>query len=136
MISVSIPGTPVAQGRGRATRTPAGRARVYDPERSRVWKLKAATHMRRQAHVRPVYGPGVPIWVDIVASWPIPAKGGRRDGDPRPSRPDADNITKAVLDAGNGILWADDAQVVALSILKQYGDTPGVVVKVSAVDDL
>lgn len=37
---------------------------------------------------------------------------------------DADNLAKAILDACNGILWIDDAQVVDLHITKNLAASP------------
>lgn len=37
------------------------------------------------------------------------------------SKPDADNIMKAIKDAGNGIVWKDDSQVVPVGPIKLYG---------------
>jgi Holliday junction resolvase RusA-like endonuclease len=34
------------------------------------------------------------------------------------TRPDADNLAKAVFDALNGILWADDSQIVNSTVSK------------------
>jgi Holliday junction resolvase RusA-like endonuclease len=45
------------------------------------------------------------------------------------SKPDLDNLAKIVLDALNGILWADDCQVVKLEITKEYGEIPGAIVQ-------
>ncbi len=36
-------------------------------------------------------------------------------------RPDLDNYVKTVLDAANGLLFIDDAQIVELSAKKEYG---------------
>lgn len=36
-------------------------------------------------------------------------------------RPDADKLARAILDAGTGVLYEDDAQVVALTVRKHYG---------------
>jgi Holliday junction resolvase RusA-like endonuclease len=41
---------------------------------------------------------------------------------PPPSKPDADNYAKLVLDALNGVLWRDDSQVVRLFVEKAYCD--------------
>lgn len=41
-------------------------------------------------------------------------------------RPDADNISKLVLDACNGIVYADDSQIVDLTVTKFYGIEPGI----------
>jgi Holliday junction resolvase RusA-like endonuclease len=40
------------------------------------------------------------------------------------SRPDVDNYSKAALDAINGVVFLDDAQVVAELIVKMYSDRP------------
>lgn len=42
------------------------------------------------------------------------------------SKPDADNVAKAILDACNGVVFRDDAQVVMLVATKAFSDEPGV----------
>ena len=46
------------------------------------------------------------------------------------SRPDADNLAKIVLDALNGIAFADDAQVVELIVQKQFGQLSETIVEI------
>ncbi len=43
---------------------------------------------------------------------------------------DLDNLSKAVLDAIKGAVFADDAQVVNLHLVKRVGENPGVLVQV------
>jgi Holliday junction resolvase RusA-like endonuclease len=38
------------------------------------------------------------------------------------SRPDIDNIVKAILDGLNGVVFADDASVAQLVASKEYGE--------------
>ena len=38
------------------------------------------------------------------------------------NKPDADNLAKFCLDVLNGLAWADDAQIVALTGIKAYAD--------------
>ena len=45
-------------------------------------------------------------------------------------KPDCDNIAKAILDSLEGIIYANDSQVVSLWATKQYG-TPRVEVKIT-----
>lgn len=138
---VTIPGVPVAQGRGRAVRMGAG-VRVIDPERSRSWKGAAAVFMLQARNAAGLHAPmDGPLSVTIDAYWPRPKSLPKRMGHerlPRPSRPDVDNIAKAVMDAGNGVLWADDGQVVELTIRKWVagsdGPLPGVYFDVEPVD--
>ena len=48
-------------------------------------------------------------------------------------RPDVDNCSKLVLDALNGILWRDDAQICELSVTRRYADAPQATLKVRAL---
>ena len=41
-------------------------------------------------------------------------------------KPDLDNLTKAVLDALNGVAWYDDAQIIELSVSKRYIHSPSI----------
>jgi Holliday junction resolvase RusA-like endonuclease len=53
------------------------------------------------------------------------------------SRPDLDNILKSILDGLNGIAWADDSAVVAITARKKYTrDSPaGVLVEIETVEE-
>jgi Holliday junction resolvase RusA-like endonuclease len=39
---------------------------------------------------------------------------------PKTKKPDIDNLTKAILDALNGIAWNDDAQVAQITAKKVW----------------
>lgn len=41
------------------------------------------------------------------------------------SKPDGDNIAKAVLDSLNGIAYRDDAHITDMHVMKRYSETPG-----------
>lgn len=117
MIEIVIPGKPHAQGRPRAARI-GKRVRMYDPPASVEWKRAAAVLMR-VARGREALLCG-PVSVEIAAVF-ASQKGGFKGRATRGwyvARPDGDNIAKAVLDAGTGVLWVDDAQVVDLRVHK------------------
>lgn len=136
MIILAIPGEPQAQGRGRATMI-AGRARIYDPKSSREWKGAAAWAMRQAMGGADLFEG--PLSVEIVAVFTCP-KGDYRKS-PAPCRwhakkPDPDNLAKAVLDAGKGVIWRDDSQICRLTVTKligAQGAPPLVEVKVDSV---
>jgi Holliday junction resolvase RusA-like endonuclease len=44
------------------------------------------------------------------------------------TKPDVDNLTKAILDALNGIIWIDDAQVCELHVTKGIGKQDKIIV--------
>ncbi len=138
-MKIEIPGEPVAQGRPKAT-TVNGRARVYDPAKSRNWKATAQQHMLAQrANGAVLDGP---LAVTITAIFTMP-KSRYRKREPRPrewhtKRPDADNIAKCVKDAGTGVLWMDDSQIAVLTVEKvtgAQGEAPGVIVEVLPIKE-
>jgi Holliday junction resolvase RusA-like endonuclease len=80
-----------------------------------------------------------PLVVEIEAVHPIPASWSKKRKDRaisgllRPTtKPDWDNIGKAVSDGGNGVVWVDDRQIVDGRVIRRYGETPGVWVMVAA----
>ena len=143
-LRVTVPGEPVAQGRGRAFFKPGMPGpRVFDPAKSRSWKGTAQVHYQVAldvaAHAAPAFAAGVAVELVIVAVFTCPRSHWRKVPVPRRpkvGKPDAENVAKAVQDAGNGLLWADDSQVVRLTVEKWYGaqgEAPGVHVSVRAL---
>lgn len=104
-------GPVMGQARPRFTRN----GRTYDPPEMKRYKADI-----RRAYVEQVgrlyEGP---VSVSIHAYRPLakrtPKKVTRQAWT---SKPDADNIGKAVLDALTGVAWKDDAQVVQVTICK------------------
>ncbi len=115
---VIIPGTPFAKGRPKFS-TRGGFARAYTPKKTVAFEQLVAL-FTAQAGVKPIEGP---VRVTIVAYWPM--KGQPRKKIPRPiepkiSRPDCDNVAKAVLDGMEGVAFANDSQVVSLTVTKWH----------------
>lgn len=77
-----------------------------------------------------------PVSVCIYLRMPIPASASKKkrseylNGE-HIKKPDADNCAKQILDAMNGIVYKDDAQIVSLHIRKVYAETPAIEVLVS-----
>jgi Holliday junction resolvase RusA-like endonuclease len=71
-----------------------------------------------------------PIYVDLSFCY----LNKRNSKKPPQGRPDVDNLAKLVLDAGNGILWDDDSQIVKLTACKSWSETPGVRIFVDSLD--
>lgn len=65
------------------------------------------------------FGPHAPVILTVDAYRPLPESRPRRvRSEPDTYKPDADNEAKLVMDALNGLVWADDAQVVDLHVRK------------------
>lgn len=132
-----VPIPPTAKGRPRFARS-TGRA--YTPaatqaaERTLQGELSAATRLglSAQQHEWPMAGPlelELGFALAIPASWSKAKAARARNGIQRhTSRPDVDNLGKLVMDACNGVLWHDDAQLVRVTLAKCYGPTPGTTV--------
>lgn len=57
-------------------------------------------------------------------------------GEIRPlKRPDIDNVSKNILDALNGIVYADDKQIVELTIRKYYGEQDYVRINIDTIKE-
>lgn len=122
-----VQGEPVAQPRQRH-RVVSGKAapwvQNYTPTKHPVNDFKAAIRRAAKAEVS-LHGPiSGPIRVDIVAVFPRQsAKVWKTRRMPRyrhVTKPDRDNVEKAIYDALTGLVWRDDSQVCAGSVEKWH----------------
>jgi Holliday junction resolvase RusA-like endonuclease len=73
----------------------------------------------------------VSAYFAVPQSWSTTKRAAALTGAIRPTkRPDLDNVVK-VLDALNGVIWRDDAQVISGVIDKHYSDRPRLRVEVA-----
>jgi len=134
-ITIIVQGEPVAKGRPRMTR----RGFAYTPAATRKYEAHARMAAQLAMDGRPPIE--TPVRIEVLAELPIPASWSERKkaeaitGTVRPtSRPDVDNYVKAILDAINTIVVADDSQIVELHAAKKFGVSPKLVATVFAVD--
>ena len=59
---------------------------------------------------------------EIPKSWPKKRREAAVRGEVAPGKPDIDNVVKIALDAINGVVFEDDAQVNRINATKRYGD--------------
>jgi Holliday junction resolvase RusA-like endonuclease len=134
-VTVIINGEPVAKGRPRMTR----RGFVYTPAATR----KFGAHGRLSAQLAMDGRPPIeaPVRIELLIELPMPASWSKRKtadaitGHIRPtSRPDVDNYLKAILDAINTIVVADDAQVVEVYAKKKFSVAPKMIATIFPLD--
>lgn len=149
VIEFTIPAVPVAQPRAKATSF-GGQTRVYNPTSIKQADGSKKPHpiVAFKATVRMVAadnydGPPLagPLRVDITAVFPRHSnKFWKTKPTPRyrhVTKPDRDNLDKAVLDALTGTLWADDKQVCAGMIEKWHAsgtEQPHVIVRIERLE--
>ena len=139
-MKITIPGDPVAQGRPRFYRM-GEHVQTVDPPKSRNWKATAQHHMRLQC-AKPIPAK-VPVELSIEVVFRCPVSDYRkrkpREWRWRTKRPDLDNVIKAIKDAGNGVLWLDDNQIVeihASKIIAAQGEPPMILLDVVEIEVL
>lgn len=128
MITFLVEGKPQGKARARTFYDKrVGKMRSVTPERTKDyeslirWSYKAAGGQ--------YFGEKL-ISVDIQAFYPIPKSFSKKkrqaaefEGMRPTTKPDCDNVIKAVLDALNGVAYYDDKQVISVSCNKYYGET-------------
>lgn len=126
MAAIEVVTDPVPQPRPRAT-VVAGRARIYNPSTTKVYKQQITQMLIR---VPEHFPEGIPVRVTIDYFFQRP-KSLQRKKDPvgfiwHTKKPDLDNLNKAVLDAiSEAGIWHDDRQVADLRSRKFYTKKSG-----------
>lgn len=120
-ISFIVPGIPVAWARARTH----GKIH-FTPGKQRMAMSDIKTIAYHCMGDQPLIDG--PVSMTIFAVWPWPKswsekKKKKQGAYYKTSKPDADNVGKIVSDSLNGIVFGDDAQVVDLRVIKQYGLT-------------
>jgi len=136
-LTITVLGTPVAKARPRMTRSGI----AFTPAKTRSYETYArlvAQEEMKAARIGMMEGP---LRMTMRVDLPIPSSWSKRKqqqaltGEIRPCvKPDIDNFVKAALDALNGVVFADDKQVVRVEAEKRYALQPKLVVTVAAVE--
>jgi Holliday junction resolvase RusA-like endonuclease len=136
-VSFTVPGPVEPWRRARTGKTKSGKTLHFKDGQTaayqNLWKLAA-----EKAHGSGPLLAG-PLSIVIIARFVPPASTSKKRlaamlaGEIRPTRrPDFDNIAKNV-DALNGVVWRDDAQVADAIVRKFYAETPGVDVSIELI---
>jgi len=137
MIEFHVPGAPVGKGRPRIGRVGA-HARMFTPAKTVSYESTVALAAQQAMYGRPLLtdAVGVAMAIDcpIPVSWSKRKQADALHGRIYPTtKPDIDNVEKAIFDALNGVVWRDDVQVVRVTKSKRYAETPGVRVWIDAI---
>jgi Holliday junction resolvase RusA-like endonuclease len=142
VIAFTVPGQPVGKGRHRSVARKGKGGKTYianiTPDKTVNYEGLVAYAGQQAMAGRPVLDGAVSvvlrIAVQVPASWSKKKQAEALAGNVHPTtKPDIDNVEKAIFDGLNGVVWKDDVQVVQVVKSKRYGATPGVEVEVRAV---
>ena len=128
-LTITVPGVPVPAPR----QTQRDRWRVR-PAVARYREYRDRIAMAVHCHDQALPEPGETDLIEIVATWQPPKSWSVRqriEGLSRPKRtkPDPDNVAKAVLDT----LWPEDAAVGDVIVRRRYGAEAGTVIRIWCV---
>lgn len=120
-VTIVFDGAPRAQARARFAR-----GHAYTPAPTRGFQCDFGWCAKAAMAGRPPFQCAVNVSalfeLAIPASWPKRKRADAITGLILPTiKPDLDNFLKAVLDACNRIVFADDAQIIEISARKIYG---------------
>lgn len=137
MLTFTVPGQPQGKGRPRVGKI-GTHARLFTPAKTVAYEglvaHAAQVAMAGRAPLQSAVGCNVFIDCQVPASWSQKKQRMALAGEILPeSKPDADNVVKAIFDGLNGVLWRDDVLVVDLRVRKRYAATPCVRVEVWCV---
>ena len=127
-----VPGQPVAKGRPIAGKGFGGHTTLRTPEKTLAYEgLVAKMAYEAMAGRPPLTGAlslTLEVGVQIPKSLMTKSKMHKViNGEIAPTKkPDLDNIVKGICDGMNQVAYADDSQIVEMSVRKVYAQTPGV----------
>jgi Holliday junction resolvase RusA-like endonuclease len=134
MVTFIIEGEPHGKGRHRTTRT----GHTYTPPKTVAYENKVKGCYMERTSGEVLVGA---LKATIEAYYTIPKSKSKKVKEQmrrnilRPTKkPDADNVSKAVLDALNGLAYKDDSSVVELSINKYWADEGFVKVRLEELE--
>jgi Holliday junction resolvase RusA-like endonuclease len=146
-VAFVIPGEVVGKGRarsgvlmrgGKPVMGKGGRPIIthHTPEKTvnyeALVKLAGQTAMAGKPPIEGAVFLAMRIYVVPPASWSNKKRAAALAGDIYPTtKPDVDNVEKAISDGLNEIVWVDDKQVVDVVKSKRYAETAGVHVEVT-----
>ena len=126
-IKLIIPGDVVPQLPPRFARR-GSFVQTYDPAKCRDYKTNIR-HLAAKCYKGKLLEKAIEVKILVYRHAPKSLNKTKMamalEGALRPTtKPDIENLSKGILDALNGIIWRDDAQIVRLEVEKWYSDSP------------
>ena len=135
LVEFTVFGNPVPKARPRVVN-----GHAYTPEKTSIQEQKIALVYRSKCHGFK-FEKGVPIKLEADFFVKIPESASKKrkaemlSGEIRPVGRigDVDNLLKTVTDAGNGVFYADDAQIVEMTGRRFYSDVPRTEIRIERI---
>ncbi len=107
-----------------------GKPIFYDSPELAEAKAKLTAHLAKHIPEQMFHGA-----VQLVVKWRFPLSGGHYDGEYKTTKPDTDNLQKALKDIMTKLgYWKDDALVVSEVTEKFWAKRPGIFIHIHEVE--
>ena len=137
-LEFTIPGAPKGKQRPRVCRI-NGRSITYTPKQTVEYENQIRSIYFKVANFK--FERHIPLEIAILALFELPKNVSKKvralmlNGEILPTkRPDGDNIIKIVLDALNGLVYHDDAQICKINFTKKYAEKPETKVLIKTIE--
>lgn len=122
---------PTATSQENKTAVVNGRLMHYKSKGAKETFRVLAEALRPYAPEKPMDGP-----IQLICSWKFRATKTHRSGQWKISRPDTDNLQKALKDVMTRLgFWVDDSRVCSECIMKTWSDEPGITIMYGRLED-
>ncbi len=102
-----------------------GNGRFYDPPELKVAKAKLRDNLIKHTPERPLDGP-----LRLIVKWCYPVKGKHKNGEYKATKPDTDNLNKALKDIMEDLgFFVNDSRIASEVIEKFWADLPGIYIR-------
>lgn len=124
-ITLFIPGAPpTVTHQEKKVRVVRGKPQFYEPAELKAARAYFRDWAATKTPEQPMRGA-----VELNVLWGFPVTKGHRNGEPKITKPDTDNLMKLLKDCLTAAgWWKDDAQVWDERSVKVYADVPGVMI--------
>lgn len=96
--------------------------KFYDPPELKAAKAKLRAYLIPHVPDKPFDGP-----LRLVVKWCYPVKGKHKNGEYKATKPDTDNLNKALKDIMEDLgFFVNDSRVASETIEKFWADIPGI----------
>lgn len=130
VMTITIPGNPIAKMRHRHF-TRGGYISTYDPQQEdKKYTQAILKDYFKNDPLNTRLDVKIDIFLPVSESWSGVKRNHYLWGYGDTKKPDLDNVAKFYLDAGNGVLWADDSQITSLVLNKSYSIHPRTVIMI------
>ena len=137
MITIKVPGTPIAKARPKFFRK-GNHVGTYNPQETKESRFLWEVSQQLKRGFKPFT---CPLQVSVYFVMPIPKGLSKKQREQinceikHTKKPDVSNMLKFVEDCLNGVAWKDDSQIVSIHAHKCYGESPHTEISICNYDE-